>query len=446
MLKRKAEKKIVDWIDTGKNALLVSGARQVGKTYCIRECLKQCKADCLEVNLINNPELIEVFDNSKTVRDLEVNLSLAFGYTFTKGKSILFIDEVQECSDIVTKIKFWVDEGSYKYILSGSLLGIELKDIRSVPVGYMDEITMYPMDFEEFLWASDVNSDSLDYIRECYDDRKELSEIVHQKMLQLFRRYIVVGGMPAAVQEYVQSNDMNRVSEIQENIISQYRRDCTKYETEDKKLMIRAVFDAIPSQLLKQNRRFNYADIKKGLRFERLEDSFLWLESAGIAIGVYNATEPKIALEQNKKSSLLKLYLSDVGLLSESYGSSFKLNVLMDNGESNLGGLYENVVAQELTAHGYKAYYYNSHRNGELDFVVEHKGYILPIEVKSGKDYKVHSAISNVTLNDEFQIRESIVFSNYNISTEGKFLYLPVYMCFLLDDDVVLPYLDKIEL
>ena len=325
MLERKAEKEIRTWINGGKTALLVSGARQVGKTWSIRRCLEQEGCHFLELNLIREPELIPTLEHCGSVEDLIVNLSAARNFSFRKGETILFIDEVQEFRDIVTRVKFWVDEGSFRYVLSGSLLGVELNSLRSAPVGYLTEIKMFPLDFEEFLTASGVPAETLGHLRDCFDRRRPVQDLVHQKMMQHFQRYLVVGGMPAAVQEYVSTGDINQVTIIQRSIIELYKLDFTKYEKQEKKLMLIAVYDQIPSQLLKQNRRFNYSDIKKGLRFDRLEDSFLWLAAAGVAIPVYNATEPRVALNQNAKSSLLKLYSSDVGLLTCQYGNAIRI-------------------------------------------------------------------------------------------------------------------------
>ena len=318
MLFRNSEKRVTEWIQHSKRALLISGARQVGKTTLIRHCLQKGKKRYLEINLIERPELVRVFAQSQTVQDLTINLSALMDFSFSTG-TILFIDEVQEFPEIVTRVKFWVSEGSYRYILSGSLLGVELRNLRSVPVGYLEEIQMFPLDFEEFLIASGVTAETRSYLLECFRQKKAVSDLIHDKMMTHFRRYLVVGGMPAAVQEYISSGNLNVVSEIQRNIVEQYKRDFTKYELQEKKLMLISVFEQIPSQLLKQNRRFNYSDVQKGLRFERVEDSFLWLSSAGAAIPVYNATEPRVSLNQNKKSSLLKLYSSDAGLLTSQY-------------------------------------------------------------------------------------------------------------------------------
>lgn len=445
MLIRKAEQEIRTWINSSKTALLVTGARQVGKTWSIRKCLREEDCDYLEINLIEEPDLVPALEQCSTVEDLIIMLSTAKNYSFQKGKSVLFIDEVQECKDIVTKIKFWVDEGSFRYVLSGSLLGVELRNIRSAPVGYLSEVKMFPLDFEEFLTASGVTDETLQYLRDCFNTRKPINDLVHQKMLQHFQRFLVVGGMPAAVQEYVTSGDISKVTSIQSDIIELYKLDFTKYEQENKKLMLISVYNQVPAQLMEKNRRFNYSDIKKGLRFERLEDSFLWLSSAGVVIPVYNATEPRVSLRQNEKSTLLKLYSSDVGLLTCQYGNAIRMKILTGDTSVNLGGIYENAVAQELNTHGFPMYYYNSHKNGELDFLIEQEMSVHPIEVKSGKDYYVHSALSKVTSNSQYEIRSSYVLSNYNLSQEGKIHYLPIYLCTFIRDDTPLPVLSPIE-
>ena len=441
MLQRKAEKRIKQWIMRPERALLISGARQVGKTFSIRKCLDELDVDYVELNLIFNPELVGVLDKAFSAHDLEVGVSLATGKKLTRGKTFLFIDEIQQYKDIVTKIKFWVDEGSFRYILSGSLLGVELNSLRSAPVGYLEELTMFPLDFEEFLWASSVPDTVLEELKTCFALRKPVPDYVHGKTMDLFRRYLVVGGMPSAVWEYVSSGDMNIVTDIQRNIIALYKRDFTKYELENKKLLIVSLYDSVPSQLLKQNRRFCYADVKKGLRFEQVESSFLWLTNAGTVIPVYNATEPRVSLCQNRKSSLLKLYCSDVGLLTCLYGEAAKLKILMSDRALNCGGIFENAVAQELHAHGYELYFYNSHKIGELDFIVEHNGDVMPIEVKSGKDYYVHSAIDNVAANTEYKIREAIVLGDCNVQCENSITHMPIYFSMFFTERVELPIL-----
>ena len=442
MLKRKAEGHIRRWIENPQRALLVSGARQVGKTFSIRSCLTELAVDFIEINLIFSPEMVDVLRKSRSAHDLAVNLSLATGKKLTPGKTFIFIDEIQQYTDIMTQIKFWVDDGSFRYIMSGSLLSVELNALRSAPVGYLDELTMYPLDFEEFLWAGSVSGTVIEEMRSCFKDRRPVSDYIHGKMMELFRRYLVVGGMPSAVQEYISSGDMNSVTGIQRNIIGLYKRDFTKYELENKKLMIVNIYNSIPSQLLKQNRRFSYTDIKKGLRFEQVESSFLWLTAAGVAIPVFNATEPRVSLSQNRKSSLLKLYCSDVGLLTCMYGEAAKLKILVQDSSLNCGGIFENAVAQELWAHGYALYFYNSHKIGELDFVIESNQNVMPLEVKSGKDYYIHSAISHVTENPEYKIQEAVVLGNCNVLREKAITYMPVYFSMFFSEYTRLPVLN----
>ena len=442
MLKRKISDKIDRWIERSNKALIISGARQVGKTYSIREALRSHGCSFVEINLVETPELIPVLESTMSVDDLMINISAALNRSLVPHETFVFIDEVQELKDVVTRIKFWVEDGRFRYILSGSLLGVELKNLRSVPVGYVEEYSMYPLDFEEFLVASGVTEEVIGHLKSCYEKKKEVGELINSKIMKHFYRYLVIGGMPEAVAEYVASGDMTRISEIHRSIISQYKRDFMKYESIEKKLFLEAIYDTIPANLLKQNKRFNYADVKKGLHYEKTENSFIWLSSAGVVIPVYNATEPRIALSQNQKSSLVKLYSSDVGLLTSQYGNAFILQILSQNEMLNLGGVFENAVAQELNAHGFKAYFYNSHKQGELDFLIEQQNRVVPIEVKSGKDYYVHSALDKVLCNPEYEIESAYIFANCDVWTDGKKTYLPIYMCAFPEESAELPVLD----
>ena len=445
MLYRGIETKILEWLSGDRRALVIDGARQVGKTYTIRRCLKQAKVNYIEINLIEDQEAKKAFAVSKSIQDLTVNLSAVTSRELIKGSTVIFIDEVQELKEIVTMIKFWVDEGSYRFILSGSLLGVELQALRSAPVGYIHELKMYPLDFVEFLTASGVTDTVIDHLRDSFINKKPVGDVIHDKMMQHFRRYLVVGGMPQAVQEYVDSGNIGAVGEIQRDILNYYKRDFTKYEEGKVRLLLTSVYEAIPSQILKQNRRFNYADIKKGLRFEKIENTFVWLYKSGVVLPAFNSTEPKLALKLNEKNSLVKLYYSDVGLLTYSCGDAMRRDILFGEGAANLGGIYENAVIQELSAHGYPVYYYNSKKLGELDFVIEHDGGVLPIEVKSGKDYYVHSAVNNVLENMGFGIESAIVFGRYDIAVSGKVTYYPVYMSTFLSEKTEMPILSPVQ-
>ena len=441
-LKRKAAKDIESWILNSRKALLVRGARQVGKTHLIRQVLSDLECDYLEINLIETPEAISILKQAENINDLILGLSTISEKRLIKGKSILFIDEVQRYKEMVTKIKFLVEEGSFRYILSGSLLGVELTGLGSAPVGYLHILEMFPLDFEEFLQTANMNPEVFSVLKACYLNRTPVLNAVNDKMTELFTRYLVVGGMPDAVSAFADTGNVNDVLTIHRDIRALYRLDFTQYETEDKKLLITDAYDIIPAELLKQNRRFIVSDLKKGLRFERTESTFLWLQNAGVAISVFNATEPRVPLKLNEKQSLFKLYLADVGMLTSAYGMSTKRMLLSRDKNLNAGGIYENAIAQELLSKGHKLYYYNSNRQGELDFVIEYQGKILPIEVKSGKDYYVHSAVNNCLKNPEYEIQEAFVFANCNVHREGNVTYLPAYMAMFLDreesEDLVL--------
>ncbi len=437
MLHRKIEPDIVEWIRNGEKALLIDGARQVGKTYIIRKTLESQGCEYIEFNLVDTPALVPLLAKSETVDDMITNLSLFADKPFVKGKTFIFIDEIQEFKELTTKIKFWVEEGSFRYVFSGSLLGVELKNLKSAPVGYLKTLTMYPMDFEEFLQLFNFTEALRESLHKSFVERTPVNETVHDRMMQIFMNYLTVGGMPAAVKKFKETRNLEDVIAEHNDIVVQYKKDFTRYETEDKKPYLTQIYDLIPAELNSANKRFNFADIKKGLRYERSEDNFVWLTQAGVALPVFNVTEPTLPLLLSEKRSLFKLFLSDVGMLTTMYGRATKVQLLSGNKDINNGALYENVVAQELKAHGFKLYYYNSKRHGELDFVIEYMGKVLPIEVKSGKDYQRHSALSNVIGIPEYNIGEAFVLTNYNVQVKGNVVYYPIYMLIFIQDEVV---------
>ncbi len=447
MLHRKIEEKIIDWIKNSKKALLIDGARQVGKTFIIRKVLEDEGCDYIEFNLIKTPALVNLLDKSDTVDDMIANLSLFADKPFVRGKTFLFFDEIQEYKELAAKIKFWVDEGSFRYVFSGSLLGVELKNIKSAPVGYLTTFTMYPLDFEEFLQIYNFTDDLRSSLYRSFKERKPVNDAVHRRMMQIFNMYLNVGGMPSAVEKFRETRSLEDVIAEHNDIVVQYKKDFTRYESEDKKPYLTQIYDLIPAELNDNNKRFNFSDLKKGLRYSRSEDSFIWLAQAGVALPVYNVAAPAIPLLMNEKSSLFKLFLSDIGMLTTLYGRATKMQLLSDNQDINNGALYENVVAQELKAHGFKLYYYNSKRFGELDFVIEYNGRVLPIEVKSGKNYQRHSALNNVMEISNYSIDEAFILSNYNVEVKGNLVYLPIYMLmFIKDEDIKLPKVDLDDL
>ncbi len=437
MLKRKVEKDIVHWIENSDRALLVYGVRQAGKTFIIRKCLSEAGCDYIEFNLIRQPEIVDILKGATDVDNLILKLSLYSDKKIVAGKTFFFFDEIQKYKEIVTKIKFLVDDKRYRYILSGSLLGVEIVNLKSAPVGYLKTINMYPLDFEEFLQVFNVDDHILDILKNAFESKTPVDEVIHHKIMEMFNLYMIIGGMPAAVDIYQNSGNIDDVMDEHRSIIEQYKLDFTQYEEENRKLIITRIFELIPAELNEKNKRFKIGDVKDGLRYDRVEDSFTWLWKAGVALGVFNTTEPTVPLMLNEKSTLFKMFLSDVGLLTTIYGKSCKLKIVNGDKDINKGAVYENVVAQELHAHGYFLYYYNSKKMGELDFVIEHNGQILPIEVKSGKDYEKHSALDNVMAVKEYDIGEAYIFTNDNVKTDGKVTYLPIYMSMFLREDAV---------
>lgn len=437
MLYRKIEKDIARWIESSDKALLLYGVRQAGKTFIIRKSLKEAGCDYVEFNLIEQPEVAEILNGAVSVDDMILKLSLYSSKKIVPGKTFFFFDEIQRCKEIVTKIKFLVEDKRFRYILSGSLLGVELVNLKSAPVGYLQTLTLYPLDFEEFLQIFNVDPRIIDQLRHAYTEEVPVDEVIHKKIMEIFRLYLIIGGMPAAVEKYRSTGSINDVIDEHKAIMEQYKLDFTQYEAENRRLALTHIYEMIPAELNEKNKRFMIADINKNLRYGRIEDSFTWLWKAGVALGVFNTTEPAVPLMLNEKSSLFKMFLSDVGLLTTVYGKACKLKIISNDKDLNKGAVYENAVAQELHAHGYPLYYYNSKKQGELDFLVEHAGGVLPIEVKSGKDYLRHSALDNVMAVPEYGIEKAYVFTNDNVKTDGKLVYYPIYMVMFLKEDAI---------
>ena len=445
MIRRDAEKQINDWIDNGKDALLITGARQIGKTYLIRNCLKEKNIPYIELNFIENSEYIELFSKSFSSKDIIMRLSLIGGEKLIPGKTVIFLDEVQECKELITAIKFLVEDGSFKYILSGSLLGIELNDLKSAPVGYMSIFDMYPLSFKEFIKALGVSNEIIDILKQSYKNRTEVDVFIHNKLIDLFNLYLIVGGMPEAVSTYIETNNLEKVSKVHEKIIRLYKQDFSKYEVNNK-LKLKEIYDAMPSQLDQKNKRFRLNVLGDKMNYDRAENSFLWLKDAGVAIPVYNLNEPKLPFILNENRSLFKLFFSDVGLLTSQYSLQTKMAILNKEQSINNGSLFENAVAQELLSKGFKLYYFNSKKQGELDFLIELNGKVLPIEVKSGKDYKKHSALNNVMNDLNYDIAEAYILNQNNIEIKDKLIYLPIYMLMFIEDDEIKNPVYKLDL
>ncbi|MEG2458636.1 MAG: DUF4143 domain-containing protein [Raoultibacter sp.] len=437
MLKRKMYKKMSAWKATPKRKVFIlMGARQTGKTFLIRAFAKANYPFFVEVNFLEDKKNGAFLSGADGAQELVSRLSLLAEHELEPG-TLVFFDEVQAASDVITLSKFLLDDGRFDLVLSGSLLGTALEGITSFPVGYAHIERMYPLDFEEFCWAFGVPDSIIEEVVAHYNAKTPLEQSLHTRLIALFRRYIAVGGMPEVIQRFIETHldfGVSRNSAL--DIVEQYRFDIVKYSL-GRKLQIRTIFDAMPAQLAKENKRFMMKSVKNGATYERLNDDFAWLVNAGVALPACIALEPKYPLIRTRVSKKFKLYSSDCGLLLAQYPKAVTMSLIEGDKNVNFGAIYENAVAQELQAAGFDLYYYHHSRKGEMDFLLEtDAGSVLPIEVKSGKDYKLHTALNNLLGTEEYGIPFAYVLSEHNVSLgtrEGKpVYYLPIYMSLCL--------------
>lgn len=423
-----------------KRILLIDGARQVGKTYIIRHVGKSLFENFIEINMVEDSLGDRLFANTKTVDDFYLQVSMLAGNKMKeKENTLIFIDEIQAYPHLLTLLKFLAQENKYTYIASGSLLGVTLSQTTSIPMGSIRKIRMFPLDFEEFLYANGMNEVVVSSMRKKFGKLESLDEAMHDKIMDLFRKYLLVGGMPDAVNTYLAEKNIHLVREIQNEIHDYYAADASKYD-EEKKLKIRRIYDLIPSNMENKKKRVVAQDIenKRGRTFNSYSDEFDYLISAGIALNVQAIANPVFPLIESAGKNLLKLYLNDVGILT---GILYKNNiraVLDDERSINLGSVYETVVASELTAHGYNLFYYDNRSKGEVDYLIDdyESLSVVPIEVKSGKDYTVHSALNAFTQNEDYHIKKAFVVSNERtILQKGKITYIPIYYIMFFDSN-----------
>ena len=440
MLYRKIASKIESFLKSEKKRMLVvSGARQVGKSYIIREVGMRLYSNFIEVNMEEDKQSNRLFENARTVEDFMIALSTIAGAKMKDSeKTLVFIDEIQAYSHLLTLAKFLVEDGRFTYIASGSQLGIALKTTQSIPIGSIELLSMYPLDFEEFLIANGVGELLINEMRRKFEAKEALNESLHMKVMDYFRKYLLVGGMPSAVNTYLSEHNMVSVRNIHRDINLLYKNDAAKYESESlRKLKIQRIYDMVPSNLEKVKKRIVAKDIelKKGKRMADYQDEFEYLISSGITLEVQAISKPSYPLVENSGKNLLKLYMSDIGLLTGILYHNDVLPIMNDKCGVNLGSVYENVVAQELKAHGFKLYYYDNKKNGEVDFLIDSVDLlsVLPIEVKSGKDYYIHTALNNLLKVDEYKITNGIVFSNEEkVYNNGNVIYMPIYYVMFL--------------
>ena len=435
MIKRQIDDELLSFFRTASHeALLIDGTRQVGKTFSIREFGRRNFKSVVEINFVQDPKAKDLFKDVSSETDVLMRLSAMPGVRLIPHGTLIFFDEVQECPEVVTYIKFLVEEGSYRYVLSGSLLGVELKDVRSVPVGYLREVRMFPLSFGEFVRAMGLAEEVIEHLRRCWQEEKPVDLVVHDRLNALLRIYLVVGGMPAAVQTYLDTKNIAEVVKVQQGILVEYRKDASKY-AKGSKMNILRVLDLLPEELNRKNKRFHVSDVKAGSRLERLEDNFIWLQEAGVALSCPVATEARVPLRLTQNSNFFKLFMNDVGLLSALYMDGIQFKILSGETKINNGAVYENFLAQELAFHGFPLHYYNGEDVGEVDFIVEKDAKALPLEVKSGRHYKTHAALDGLLKKHDADIPCAIVFSNANYSRQGKISYWPLYQSMFLDHD-----------
>lgn len=439
MLQRKFTTHILAFLKEEPNKImLVNGARQIGKSYLIRFVCQQMFTHYIEINLQKDKEGPKVFADVRSPQDFYVQLGVFAGSELgTREDTIVFLDEIQAYPHLLTMLKFLNQDARYRYIASGSQLGIALKMTPSTPMGSVSIYQMYPLDFEEFLWAMGANNEAISAMRTQFENNQPLSESLHEYMLKLFRYYLIVGGMPEAVNQFVSDQNINKVRKIQHDIIELYKVDASQYD-EEHKLHIRTIYDLIPSTLENRKKRMVYRNIEnnKNKRYEHYADEFEYLTASGVAMSVHAISNPHFPLKESKQKNLLKLYLNDVGLLTLMLYDINVNAILSDVRSINLGTVYESVVAQELHAHGFPLFYFDNKKAGEVDFLVDDYDSlsVLPIEVKSGKDYYVHSALNKFLENKEYGINKAIVFNNTRkilIKPNGV-TYMPVYYTMFL--------------
>lgn len=433
MLFRKIEAQIEDHLKSDSRAImLIDGARQVGKTYIIRHVGQKLFENYIELNLVEDYVGARLFANAKTVEDFYLAVSMLAGDRMKeKENTLIFIDEIQAYPHLLTLLKFLAQDDRFTYIASGSLLGVTLAQTTSIPMGSIRMVRMFPLDFEEFLYANSMNALVVSSLRMKYERQESLDEATHAKVLDMFRKYLLVGGMPDAVNAFVTEKNIQLVRQIQSEIYAYYAADASKYD-DGRKLKIRRIYDLIPSNLENKKKRVVAQSIenKRGKTFADYQDEFDYLISAGIALSVQAISTPVFPLIQSSGKNLLKLYLNDVGILSGIlYGNNIQA-ILSDEESINLGSVYECVVASELIAHGHKLFYYDNRTKGEVDFLIDDYDSLsaVPIEVKSGKDYTVHSALNAFVSNEDYHVKKAIVLSNEReITTKNKITYLPIY-------------------
>ncbi len=452
MLERKFERFLEDFlVHEPRKILLVNGARQIGKSYLIRYVGKKLFKRFVEINLKSDQEGARIFASTRSKEDFYLQLGAIAGRNLGNSRdTLIFLDEIQSYPHLMTLLKFLNEDGKYRYIASGSQLGVALSQTLSVPMGSVAIQQMYPLDFEEFLWAIGCGKEAIAAMRQSFFAKESLNDSMHNFMLRQFKIYLLVGGMPEAINKFLENRNMAQVRGIQRDIHALYKIDASQYDDE-RKLVIRKIYDLIPSNMENKKKRVvvkNIEDSKSHKQFSDYAEEFEYLTNSGVALAVQAISNPTFPLIESENKNLLKLYLNDVGLLTSIlYGTNVNA-VLNDEHSVNLGAVYESVVAQELHAHGFSLHYYDNKQRGEVDYLIDDykKLSVLPVEVKSGKDYVVHSALDRFLAMPEYRIGEAVVLSNeQRVYSDGGVTYMPIYYCMFFDNrpsnenDLIIP-------
>ena len=438
MLKRKIQAAIEQYLRSDSNKMLVvDGARQIGKSYIIREVAKRLFPNYIELNFAKDKNGPQVFKDANTVEEFYFQVSTIAGDKMhEKANTLVFLDEIQTYPHLLTLVKFLKEDDRFTYIASGLLLGVTLRQTVSIPVGSLEIMHMYQLDFEEFLWANGFGESAIDEIRKKYEAEETLDENLHQRMLDLFKRYLLIGGMPDAVNKYLESRNIVEVRKIQEDIRHLYGLDASQYD-EEHKLKIMKVYDMLPSFMENKKKRVVYKDIEGGdKRWKDYANEIEYLIGSGIALDVKAIASPSFPLVESASKNLVKLYLNDVGILTNILYKYNVSAVLEDEVSVNLGSVYESVVASELKAHGFELFYYDNKAKGEVDFIVDDYDQlsVLPVEVKSGKDYQIHRALNAFVANEDYKIKKGIVLSNERmVHSKGMITYMPIYYVMFIE-------------
>lgn len=457
MLKRKIETYLVDWKKSeDKKPLVIKGIRQCGKTYIVRKFAEENYENVVYMNFILEPDKKSAFSGNIDVDTIILNLSaLIPGSRFVSGKTCIIFDEIQECKEARTALKSFHIDGRFDVIATGSLLGVkgygknkkkkdEEEGQDSVPVGYETVIDMYPLDFEEFLWANGISDAVIDSVKSCFENEQTVPEGIHKAMMELLYRYVIVGGLPEVVNCFLETKNIELIYKVQRNLIAEYEEDMVKYADDADKPHIRECFESIPKQLAKENKKFQYSVVKKGGRASQYIGSIQWLEDAGIVRRCYNTQITELPLEGNSIKECFKVYTTDIGVLMAMLDYGTQADILKGNLLGYKGAIFENLMADFLCKSGQKLYYFHKDSGLELDFLVRFKGecVILEVKVKSGKAKSMTTVLKN---KDVYHVKNAIKLGQYNVGREGEVLTIPLYMGFLVKDkiaDAIIPDVD----